>query len=585
MLRTHAVLRSRGQTRPALPVPAHSPDPAALRAELSAAHRAAADCLGAVAGTGVRVAAGLAALQAAEALLAGDADRVPFPNELEDAELKGGAKALDEPPCEAYREAWAVYRQACADHHARAALALIGDLLERFAAAYAQAKAARAGLDFEDLELGVRDLLASGEDDPHALVGALRADHGRRVPGHQPAPARRPRGARARQPVRGRRRVPVDLRLPPRRRHDLPRAPRGARRGARAPADGELPLLRGAARRPQRRLRAAVGAELRAAGGRSWREGGRRGRDDAAALRPRHRGLRGGPRAAARGAAGHRPARLGRPGGRGQARPRRPRRAALATGRGAARRPAPARGDRRRAPPWGRRRAGAGDRVAAPVRAGARGAGPADLRGRRSRLLVGRAGARRPRLPVGARQPAGRGGAARRARVAAVRRRRRRAGAARRGGARERRRLERAVRRARSARRRLIGRVRALARVPGVLRRRTRPRRARRRRGPARTGDRRDGLRRGRARPGGRRAPPGQPAQAHAPGARVRARRGARPARLPRLRRDPGPDGGARGRGAARVRGPRRRAADDDPPRQGSRVPRRVRARPRPPGE
>ncbi len=43
-----------------------------------------------------------------------------------------------------------------------------------------------------------------------------------------------------------------------------------------------------------------------------------------------------------------------------------------------------------------------------------------------------------------------------------------------------------------------------------------------------------------------------------------------------------GPRRGARGRGGARVRGPRRGAADDDPPRQGARVPRRLRGRPRP---
>ena len=47
---------------------------------------------------------------------------------------------------------------------------------------------------------------------------------------------------------------------------------------------------------------------------------------------------------------------------------------------------------------------------------------------------------------------------------------------------------------------------------------------------------------------------------------------------------DAGPRRGARGRGGARVRGARRRAADDDPPRQGARVPGRLRRRPRPPG-
>ena len=60
----------------------------------------------------------------------------------------------------------------------------------RFGTAYDAAKAARAGVDFSDLELRVRDLLA----DPRRarqLGRAVRADHGRRVPGHEPAPARR----------------------------------------------------------------------------------------------------------------------------------------------------------------------------------------------------------------------------------------------------------------------------------------------------------------------------------------------------------------------------------------------------------
>ena len=47
---------------------------------------------------------------------------------------------------------------------------------------------------------------------------------------------------------------------------------------------------------------------------------------------------------------------------------------------------------------------------------------------------------------------------------------------------------------------------------------------------------------------------------------------------------DARPRGRPRGRGAARVRGARRGAADDDPPREGARVPGRVRRRPRPPG-
>src|SRR5204862_6155155 len=69
-------------------------------------------------------------------------------------------RALSSDECEAYRVAWADYRSRCADHHARAALVLLDALLDRFGGEYAAAKAARAAVDFEDLELRVRDLLA-----------------------------------------------------------------------------------------------------------------------------------------------------------------------------------------------------------------------------------------------------------------------------------------------------------------------------------------------------------------------------------------------------------------------------------------
>ena len=160
VLRTHAVLRSRGETRPSLPAVPDGSDPAELRAALATARAAAAACL-AAAGDGKRVAEGVAALEACEAFLATGDGEHPLPWALDPGELKGGAKALEDAACGSYREAWSAYRSALADHHGARALRLIGELLERFAAAYAQAKAARAGLDFEDLELRVRDLLAA----------------------------------------------------------------------------------------------------------------------------------------------------------------------------------------------------------------------------------------------------------------------------------------------------------------------------------------------------------------------------------------------------------------------------------------
>src|SRR5215207_3078962 len=155
----YATLRSRGETRPRLRLPPHQPAPDPARLAAAAARAAAA--LRAAPSNGARVTAALDALEACERLAG--ADPPPLPGALDAARLPSGAKALDHDDCAAYREAWEEHRAACADHHARPALALIDELLDRFGAAFAEAKAARAGVDFEDLELRVRDLLA-GDD-------------------------------------------------------------------------------------------------------------------------------------------------------------------------------------------------------------------------------------------------------------------------------------------------------------------------------------------------------------------------------------------------------------------------------------
>jgi len=155
--RAHATLRSRGATHPRLQLPdaAPAPDPAALAA---AAARAIA-ALRAAPNNGARVDAALVALERCERLAAAGGEP-PLPAALDAVRLPAGARALEHDACAAYRTAWQAYRAACADHHARPALALLDALLDRFGAAYAEAKAARAGVDFEDLELRVRDLLA-----------------------------------------------------------------------------------------------------------------------------------------------------------------------------------------------------------------------------------------------------------------------------------------------------------------------------------------------------------------------------------------------------------------------------------------
>jgi ATP-dependent helicase/nuclease subunit A len=158
----HEALRSRGQSRPRLAsTPARGAAGVAAAREALVAARDAAAAVLAAAGDGKKVTAAREALDALEPPADGS---IPWPGSLDAARLAGGAKALDEPACVAYREAWEAYRSACADHHAREALVLLDDLLDRFGAAYESAKAARAGVDFSDLELRVRDLLA----DPQA---------------------------------------------------------------------------------------------------------------------------------------------------------------------------------------------------------------------------------------------------------------------------------------------------------------------------------------------------------------------------------------------------------------------------------
>ena len=113
---------------------------------------------------------------------------------------------------------------------------------------YERRKADQGYVDFEDLiELAIR-LFDADEGALDAGARPLSGVHGRRVPGRQPAPAdaARPLARRPRRAVRGRRRLPVDLRLHGRE----PRAP--ARDAEAVPArDGRSGSRRTTARRPR----------------------------------------------------------------------------------------------------------------------------------------------------------------------------------------------------------------------------------------------------------------------------------------------------------------------------------------------
>jgi ATP-dependent helicase/nuclease subunit A len=154
VLAAHDELRSRGQTRPALP-PARPADLDAARDELDRACASfAAELAGA--GAGAAVDAAREALEVCRAALAAGATVHP-----KSARVARTANALKTPIADAYRAACEAHAAALADRLAVPALALVDELLGRFADAYAAAKRARGGVDFDDLELLARDLLVA----------------------------------------------------------------------------------------------------------------------------------------------------------------------------------------------------------------------------------------------------------------------------------------------------------------------------------------------------------------------------------------------------------------------------------------
>ena len=153
----HDALRSAGQTCPRLPALPSAADPRTLRAALEAsAATAAAELAGA--GDGKLVGKARAKVERCVELLRAAA-QAPAPGVLGALCFGAGANALRTAACEGYNSALEAYASACRDSAAAAAVALLDELLGRYATAYADVKRARAGLDFDDLELFARDLL------------------------------------------------------------------------------------------------------------------------------------------------------------------------------------------------------------------------------------------------------------------------------------------------------------------------------------------------------------------------------------------------------------------------------------------
>jgi ATP-dependent helicase/nuclease subunit A len=163
MVRTaYSRLRSQGQRRPALePLP--QPPPAEPPDRLVEAARAALAELGA--GTqGKTVARAVEKIERALALL----ERIPAgelaePADLGDLAIGRNAKALCTGVCSEYGEALAAYTSLCGEHREYRDHGLLRALLDLYGERYEHGKRTRSALDFEDLELLARDLLAEHE--------------------------------------------------------------------------------------------------------------------------------------------------------------------------------------------------------------------------------------------------------------------------------------------------------------------------------------------------------------------------------------------------------------------------------------
>ncbi len=154
ILRTYGELRSRGQREPGLPPLGPAP-PDASR-ELQGGAAAVAAELGAIPEPSAKVREALARTERAQAL-----PKDPWPGDLDGLRLPGGnGAALCTPVCVSYEEALQRFRAGCEHRRAERILSPLDRLLRTFGARYAERKRAASGVDFEDLELGVRDLFS-----------------------------------------------------------------------------------------------------------------------------------------------------------------------------------------------------------------------------------------------------------------------------------------------------------------------------------------------------------------------------------------------------------------------------------------
>ncbi len=157
--RAYEALRSDGQTRPVLPRPPVAGDPAALRHALQDAAASAAAELSR-AGEGKLVGRALDKARRCADLLR-EQPGAPTAALLGSLTFGAGANALKTDACARYLSVLRAYADAVRDRAAAAAIEVLDLLLGGYADAFAAAKRDRAALDFDDLELFARDLLAA----------------------------------------------------------------------------------------------------------------------------------------------------------------------------------------------------------------------------------------------------------------------------------------------------------------------------------------------------------------------------------------------------------------------------------------
>jgi ATP-dependent exoDNAse (exonuclease V) beta subunit len=159
MVRTvHERLRSSGQDRPELPE-MEAPEP---RGERAALREAVTEALSALDGVDGKTVA------KAMAKLSDCADAVDALGDLELGDAgefeafrfsTGNVRALDVPAVQAALEALNAFVDACRARDEHAQYVLLRELLSLYAERYATAKAAQSALDFEDLQLRMRELV------------------------------------------------------------------------------------------------------------------------------------------------------------------------------------------------------------------------------------------------------------------------------------------------------------------------------------------------------------------------------------------------------------------------------------------